>query len=220
MQDIQDHLREIQQELPPHVQLIAVSKTRTPEEILEAYAAGIRDFGENKVQELVEKYEALPKDIRWHFIGSLQTNKVRKLMGKTFLIQSLDRWNLALELEKRAGDAELVLDVLLEVNIGEEPQKGGIIPSDLPDFIEKIKTLSHLRVRGLMAIIPQGSEAENRVHFQNMNTWFEKLKNEESERFTMEILSMGMSMDYKTAVEEGSTMIRVGTSIFGQRNNA
>lgn len=218
MSNIKNNLEEIRSTLKDNVTLVAVSKTKSVEEIMEAYKEGVRDFGENKVQELEEKYELLPKDIRWHLIGGLQTNKVRKVIGKTYLIQSLDRESLALEINKRAEKTGILVDTLIEVNIGEESQKAGILTKDLEEFVTLLKDLKHIRVRGLMAIIPQGSEEENRKYFKKMYNLFQKLSQVRQERFTMEVLSMGMSMDYMTAMEEGSNMIRVGTGIFGARN--
>ena len=218
MSNIKNNLEEIRSTLKDNVTLVAVSKTKSVEEIMEAYNDGVRDFGENKVQELEEKYELLPKDIRWHLIGGLQTNKVRKVIGKTYLIQSLDRESLALEINKRAEKTGILVDTLIEVNIGEESQKAGILTKDLEEFVTLLKDLKHIRVRGLMAIIPQGSEEENRKYFRKMYNLFQKLSQVRQERFTMEVLSMGMSMDYMTAMEEGSNMIRVGTGIFGARN--
>lgn len=218
MDSIKNNLDEIKKSLPEGVTLIAVSKTKPNEAVLEAYDYGIRDFGENKVQDLALKYEALPKDIRWHFIGSLQTNKVKKLIGKTYLIQSLDRINLADEINKVAARKNLVVDALIEINIGEEENKAGIFLRDLDGFIEHLKNLEHIRIKGLMAIIPQGDDAQNRHYFRQMKEVFMELKHRENHRFHMEILSMGMSMDYLSAIEEGSTMVRVGTGIFGDRN--
>jgi pyridoxal phosphate enzyme (YggS family) len=215
---IKDNLEKVNDTLIEGVTLIAVSKTKPLEAIMEAYNSGIRDFGENKVQELETKYEALPKDIRWHLIGGLQTNKVRKILGKTHLIQSLDREALALEINKRAEKADIIVDTLIEINIGEEDQKAGILLKDLPEFLEYLKPLRQINVRGLMAIIPQGNEEENRFYFRKMKGVFADIKKQERERLTMEILSMGMSTDYVTAMEEGSNMVRIGTGIFGSRN--
>ncbi len=134
------------------------------------------------------------------------------------MIQSLDRESLALEINKRAEKTGILVDTLIEVNIGEESQKAGILTKDLEEFVTLLKDLKHIRVRGLMAIIPQGSEEENRKYFRKMYNLFQKLSQVRQERFTMEVLSMGMSMDYMTAMEEGSNMIRVGTGIFGARN--
>lgn len=218
MNTLKDNLEKVNETLLEGVTLIAVSKTKPQEAIMEAYALGIRDFGENKAQELEAKYDALPKDIRWHLIGGLQTNKVRKILGKTHLIQSLDREALALEINKRAEKADIIVDTLIEINIGEEEQKAGILLKDLPGFLEYLKPLRQINVKGLMAIIPQGDEEENRFYFRKMKGVFEDLKKQERERLTMEILSMGMSTDYLTAMEEGSNMVRIGTGIFGSRN--
>lgn len=218
LNSIRENIENVRHTLLEGVTLIAVSKTKSPEEIMEAYEMGIRDFGENKVQEIEAKYDVLPKDIRWHLIGHLQTNKVRKVLGKTHLIQSLDRSSLAAEIHKRAEKMNLTVDTLIEINIGEEPQKAGILLKDLPGFLDELKNLNRIHVKGLMAIIPQGTPEENRQYFRKMKEVFMELKQHEKEHFRMEILSMGMSSDYETAMQEGSTMIRVGTGIFGSRN--
>lgn len=218
MDSIKEKYEAIRRQLPEGVTLVAVSKTKTVEDIRTAYAAGVRDFGENKVQELEEKQPQLPGDIRWHFIGGLQTNKVRKIIGKTHLIQSVDRISLAQEIEKRAVKAAVVVDVLLEVNIGAEENKGGVLVEDLPELIRSVSEMPHIRAKGLMAIIPLGEEAQNRYWFQEMRKLFEDLKQEEREGFSMDILSMGMSGDFATAVEEGANMVRIGEGIFGKRN--
>ncbi len=217
LSSIKENVECIRETLLEGVALIAVSKTKSPEEIMEVYEMGIRDFGENRVQELETKYEVLPKDIRWHLIGHLQTNKVRKILGKTHLIQSLDRVALAMEINKRAERMNLMVDTLIEINIGEEPQKAGILLQDLPEFLGLLKNLERINVKGLMAIIPQGSFDENKYYFRKMKEVYMDLKKNENERFKMEILSMGMSSDYKAAMEEGSNMVRVGTGIFGTR---
>ncbi|HSL86951.1 MAG TPA: YggS family pyridoxal phosphate-dependent enzyme, partial [Bacteroidales bacterium] len=136
----------------------------------------------------------------------------------TYLIQSLDRISLAEEIDKRAEKLDVTVDTLIEINIGEEEQKAGILLNDLPDFLLLLESMKHINVRGLMAIIPQGNEEENRMYFRKMKGVFMNLKREERERLSMEILSMGMTMDYITAMEEGSNMVRVGTGIFGSRN--
>ncbi|HSR03730.1 MAG TPA: YggS family pyridoxal phosphate-dependent enzyme [Proteiniclasticum sp.] len=218
MSSIKDNIEQVRNTLLDGVTLIAVSKTKSPEEIMEAYDQGIRDFGENKVQELVSKFEVLPKDIRWHLLGHLQTNKVKKVLGKAYLIQSLDRESLAVEINKRAEKLSLMVDTLIEVNIGEEKQKTGITLRDLPGFLEIIKNLERINVKGLMAIIPQGTNDENTQYFRKMKEVFTDLKKYENERMKMEILSMGMSSDYEIAMEEGSNMVRVGTKIFGTKN--
>ena len=218
LNSIRENIDHVRKTLVEGVTIIAVSKTKSPQEIIEAYEMGIRDFGENKVQEIEAKYDVLPKDIRWHLIGHLQTNKVRKVLGKTHLIQSLDRASLAAEIQKRAEKMDLTVDTLIEINIGEEPQKAGILLKDLPEFLEELKNLTRIHVKGLMAIIPQGTPEENRQYFRKMKEVFMELKQNENERFRMEILSMGMSSDYELAMQEGSTMVRVGTGIFGSRN--
>jgi len=218
LSSIKDNIDQVRNTLLEGVTLIAVSKTKSPEEIMEAYDMGIRDFGENKVQELESKFDVLPKDIRWHLLGHLQTNKVKKVIGKAYLIQSLDRESLAVEINKRAEKMNLMVDTLIEVNIGEEKQKTGITLEELPGFIEIIKGFERINVKGLMAIIPQGTDDENTRYFRKMKEVFTDLKKYENERMKMEILSMGMSSDYEIAMTEGSNMVRVGTKIFGTKN--
>ncbi|NLB20898.1 MAG: YggS family pyridoxal phosphate-dependent enzyme [Clostridium sp.] len=219
MTEIKDNIEQIQSKLPSRVALVAVSKRKPIEDIKAAYDYGVLDFGENKVQEFLTKVDELPKDIRWHFIGHLQSNKVRKIIGKIALIHSLDRNSLAKEIQRISKEEEVVTECLIEINIGEEPQKSGILLKNLDNFIEKLKDYDHIKVKGLMAIIPQGTEEENRIYFKKMHELFLNLKEKESERFSMDILSMGMSNDYKIAMEEGSNMVRVGTLIFGERTN-
>ena len=168
--DLKENLENIQKELSPTVKLVAVSKTKSVEDIKEIYHLGIRDFGENKVQEFLTKVDALPKDIQWHFIGHLQSNKVRKIIGKVSLIHSLDRISLAKEIDLRSKQDNIITACLLEINIGEEPQKSGILEENLDNFIESLKTFDHIQIKGLMAIIPQGSEEENRMSFKKKNS--------------------------------------------------
>lgn len=216
--DIVENLDSIRASLREGVTLVAVSKTRTAEEAKTAYDNGIRDFGENRVQELLEKKSNLPADIRWHLIGSLQTNKVKKIVGEVSLIHSLDRSELALAIEKESAKRDIVTDCLIEINIGCEESKSGVLPDKLDELIELARSMKHIRIRGLMAIIPRGTEEENRDYFKRMKNTFDALKSKESENFRMEILSMGMTNDFVTAMEEGSTLVRVGEGIFGVRD--
>lgn len=210
-----EHLREL---IPDDVKLLAVSKTKPLEYLEEAYNCGIRDFGENKVQELVEKYENFHKDVRWHLIGHLQTNKVKYLVDKVFLIHSLDSINLLNQIEKVFGKADKTADTLIQINIGREESKTGIFEEDLEEFIQEIEKCNHVSVKGIMVIIPQGDEDSNRKYFKKTKQIFEELKQRKFKNIKMQILSMGMTHDFKTAIEEGSTLVRVGTGIFGERN--
>ena len=197
------------------ITLVAATKTRTPEEINEAIAAGITDIGENKVQEFTAKYDAVHGANR-HFIGHLQTNKVKYLIGKTHLIHSLDRFELADELQKRAGKAGRTADCLLEVNIGSELSKSGFSLADAADAWRKMRTYPNIRLRGLMAMLPL-SDDENLLHSlaAQMRALYDALRAEDENCVH---LSMGMSGDWRLCVEEGSNMIRLGTALFGPRN--
>ena len=215
---IKENIECIKNKIPDDVKLLAVSKTKPLEYLEEAYECGIRDFGENKVQELVEKYENFHKDVRWHLIGHLQTNKVKYLVDKVFLIHSLDSVNLLNMIEKVFGKAGKTADVLIQINIGREESKTGIFEEDLEDFILEIEKCEHVSVKGLMVIIPQGDEESNRKYFKKTKAIFDELKTRNFKNITMQILSMGMTHDYETAIEEGSTLVRGGTGIFGERN--
>lgn len=199
------------------ITLISVSKTKPIEMLKEAKSFGIDTFGENKVQELVDKYEEL-KNVNWHFIGSLQRNKVKYIIDKVSLIHSLDNISLAKEIDKRAKGKNIIASVLIQINIGEEESKSGIHKDELNNFIKEISELENLKVCGLMAIPPKCSEEEARPYFKEMKKLFDSLKLIESDKITMKYLSMGMTGDYEIAIEEGSNMVRVGTGIFGQRD--
>ncbi len=201
------------------VTLIAVSKTKPVSDLREAYDLGIRVFGENKVQELVDKYEALPKDIKWHMIGHLQRNKVKYIIDKVDLIHSVDSVRLAETIEKEAAKRNIVVNVLLEVNVAREESKFGLMPEELDDFTARISGFTHIRVKGLMTIAPFVENAEeNRPIFERLRKLSVDIKGENVDNNTVCILSMGMTNDYCVAVEEGATMIRVGTGIFGARD--
>lgn len=215
--NIRENIRKVREDIPEGVELVCVSKTKPVEMIMEAYETGERVFGENKAQDLRDKYELLPKDIRWHFIGHLQRNKVKYLVGKIELLHSLDGVKLLEELEKKYSQIDESLNALIQINIGEEESKTGINESNIEDFIQKIEDCSHIKIKGLMAIIPKGNEDECRGYFNRMKNIFEELKTREFKNINMNTLSMGMSGDYKLAIEEGSNMVRVGTGVFGSR---
>lgn len=201
------------------VTLIAVSKTKPIEMLQEAYDLGVRVFGENKVQELVDKYEVLPKDIEWHMIGHLQTNKVKYIVDKVKLIHSVDSIKLAETIEKEAAKKDCIANILIEVNVAEEDTKFGLKVEEVIPFIEKISTFPHIRVKGLMTIAPFVENAEeNRVIFDNLRKLSVDIETKNIDNTNMSVLSMGMTNDYEVAVEEGATMVRVGTGIFGERN--
>lgn len=203
---------------PEEVTLIAVSKTKPVEMLLEAYEAGARDFGENKVQELVQKRPLLPEDARFHMIGHLQTNKVKQVIGQTALIHSVDSIHLAEQIEAEAARRDLTVDILLEVNVAKEESKFGFYLEETEEALRKIGGFPHAKVRGLMTIAPfvENSE-ENRPVFKKLYDFYVDMKSKNIDNVTMSILSMGMTGDYEVAVEEGATMVRVGTGIFGAR---
>lgn len=201
------------------VTLIAVSKTKPAEVLKEAYDLGIRVFGENKVQELTEKYEVLPKDIRWHMIGHLQTNKVKYIADKVELIHSVDSLKLAETIEKEAAKRNRTIDILVEVNVAEEESKFGLKMEEVIPFIEKVAGFSHINVRGLMTIAPFVENPEkNRSVFADLRKLSVDITEKNIDNVNVSILSMGMTNDYEVAIEEGATMVRVGTGIFGARN--
>jgi len=201
------------------ITLIAVSKTKPVEMLQDAYNAGIRDFGENKVQELCDKYEVMEKDIRWHMIGHLQTNKVKYLIGKTKLIHSVDSYKLACEIEKQAAKHDCIIDILIEVNIANEASKFGLSTEEVLALVRDVAQLPHIRIKGLMTVAPYVEDSEeNRVFFRNIKQLSVDIDNQNIDNVTMEILSMGMTGDYMVAIEEGATIVRVGTGIFGERN--
>jgi pyridoxal phosphate enzyme (YggS family) len=198
---------------PDHVLLIAVSKTVDAERVRLAVAAGVAALGENRVQEAREKIEALGRPVPWHLIGSLQTNKAKEAARLFDWIHSVDRLELAQELSRRAHGAQRTLDILLQVNLGDEPQKGGVAPAELRRLCDAVAGLPALRVGGLMAIPPAApTPEETRPYFRTLRELRDSLG--------LEHLSMGMSADYEVAIEEGATMVRVGTAIFGPRASA
>ena len=200
------------------VTLIAVSKTKPIEDLMEAYNAGIRVFGENKVQELTYKIEHMPDDIHWHMIGHLQRNKVKYIVGKVDLIHSVDKIELAEEIDKRAKALGIVQDILIEVNIADEESKGGVAADKAKELYVNIQKLSYVNVRGVMCIAPNVDDPEsNRQYFVNLRKILVDIMSIMLDNSRVDVMSMGMTGDYEVAIEEGSTMIRVGTGIFGAR---
>lgn len=201
------------------VTLIAVSKTKPVEMLQEIYDCNIRDFGENKVQEMCDKMEVLPSDIHWHMIGHLQTNKVKYIVGKTALIHSVDSLKLANEIQKQAAKKDVIADILVEVNIAEEESKFGIHKEETMELVREIAQLPNIRIKGLMTIAPFVENAEdNRLYFREIRQLSVDINNQNIDNVSMDILSMGMTGDYMVAIEEGATLVRVGTGIFGERN--
>ena len=201
------------------VLLIAVSKTRTFDEIDEAAKAGARVFGENKPQELREKADALNKEYEWHMIGHLQTNKIKYIVERAALIHSVDSYRLAEAVNKEAEKRNMTANILVQVNIAEEDSKFGLNLEEVETLIRQIALLKHVKIKGLMTVPPFVENPEdNRVHFQNMRHLFIDIKEKNIDNVDMNELSMGMTGDFEVAIEEGATMVRVGTGIFGERD--
>lgn len=201
------------------VTLIAVSKTKPITDLQEIYNAGVRDFGENKVQEMCDKMEKMPKDINWHMIGHLQRNKVKYIVGNVALIHSVDSYRLAEEINIQAKKKGLVVPILVEVNIADETTKFGVSKEDAMELVRQIASLDALSIKGLMTIAPYVVDPEeNRAYFRKIKELSVDIDNQNIDNVSMDILSMGMTGDFEVAIEEGATMVRVGTGIFGKRD--
>lgn len=199
--------------------LIAVSKTKPLPLLKEAYEAGVRDFGENKVQELIDKIPQMPSDVRWHMIGHLQRNKVKYIIDKVSMIHSVDSLRLAEEISSEAVKKGVEVDILIEVNVAQEDSKFGVAVEEAPALVENISRLPGIQVRGLMTIAPFTEDPEkNRPYFKNLLQLSVDIMQKTIDNVSMDVLSMGMTGDYSVAVEEGATCVRVGTGIFGERN--
>lgn len=226
---IRDNLEQVRQKIRDacetagrderEVTLIAVSKTKPLPMLWEAYEAGARDFGENKVQELLEKMPQMPEDIRWHMIGHLQRNKVKYIVGKVFLIHSVDSLRLAEEISREAVKQDTSVNILLEVNVAEEESKFGTTIEETADLVRVVSKLPGIRVCGLMTIAPYVENAEeNRQYFRKLKQLSVDIEQKNIDNVNMNVLSMGMTGDYSVAVEEGAAYVRVGTGIFGERD--
>ena len=204
---------------PEDIQLIAVSKTYPASEIMRAIDCGCTDFGENKVQELTTKIEAINTPINWHLIGHLQTNKVKYIVGKTALVHSVDSLKLAHEIEKQSAKKDVITKILIEVNVAQEISKHGVKVEEVIPLIKEISKLQHVKVEGLMTVAPFVENPEdNRTIFRKLYDLSVDIQKQKFDNITMDILSMGMSNDYEVAVEEGATHVRIGTAIFGYRD--
>ncbi len=225
---IKDNLLEVQENIKraceksgrkkADVELIAVSKTKPVSALMEAYESGCRVFGENKVQELVDKYEIMPKDIKWHMIGHLQRNKVKYIVDKAALIHSVDSLKLAEEISKEALKKQVQVSILIEVNVAGEDTKFGVKPEETEALVCKIAALPGISIKGLMTIAPYVDDPEeNRQYFGQLKQLSVDINQKNIDNVNMSVLSMGMTGDYTVAIEEGATFIRVGTGIFGER---
>lgn len=204
---------------PKDITLIAVSKTKPLSDIEELIQIGVNDFGENKVQELCDKYEHVSKPVNFHLIGHLQTNKVKYVVDKACLIHSVDSVKLAKEIQKEAAKKQIIVPILIEVNVAEEESKFGLCVNEVLPIVEEIATYPNVHINGLMTIAPfVDNPEENRVYFRTLKQLSLDITSKNIDNISMDILSMGMTNDYKVAIEEGATMVRVGTAIFGTRN--
>lgn len=218
MNDIERNLHNIRASIPKEVTLVAVSKTKPISDLMEAYEAGQRVFGENKIQEMVEKWENMPKDINWHMIGHVQTNKVKYMAPFVNLIHAVDSYKLLKEIDKQAKKNNRVIDCLLQVKIAEEESKFGLDKQETINLLnsEKVKTLTNINIKGLMGMATfTNNQQQVKAEFDKITTLFKALKTKHP---YLKTISIGMSGDYNTAIDCGSTMVRIGSSIFGTRN--
>ena len=203
---------------PDDILLLAVSKTIDVPKIIDALACGLNSLGENRVQEIMEKYEPMGDGINWHFIGHLQTNKVKYIIDKVCLIHSVESIKLATEIDKKAEKSGVVMDILVEVNMAGEESKFGIAPSECESFIRELSKFKNIRVKGLMTVAPFTENPEdNRIYFRKLKEMLVDINSKNIDNINMCELSMGMTGDYEVAIEEGATIVRVGTGIFGER---
>ncbi len=216
--DISENIKNFQDELPKDVTLVAISKTKSVDDLLEAYEAGQRHFGENKIQEMTEKWEKLPKDIKWHMVGHVQRNKVKYMAPYVSLIHAVDSLKLLKEIHKEADKNGHCIDCLLQIKIAEEDSKYGISADEAREILdsEEFKELDHVKVKGLMGMATfTEDEKQVKKEFDHLKTVFDEFKEQYS---NFEILSMGMSGDYKIAIDSGTNMVRIGSEIFGARD--
>ena len=217
---IKNNLLQIKSQLPENVTLVAVSKTKPVSDLMEAYNAGQRIFGENKIQEMTEKWEQMPKDIQWHMIGHVQTNKVKYMAEYVSLIHGVDSLKLLQEINKQAAKHNRVIDCLLQIYIAEEESKFGLDEKELEDILrsDEFKLLQNIKVVGLMGMATfTDNQTQIKKEFLNLKSTFDKINSLSIVNYQLSIISMGMSGDYKLAIECGSTMVRIGSSIFGGR---
>ena len=216
---IRENVEAVLKELPPGVILVGAAKTRTPQEILEAVEGGLQVVGENYVQEAEKAYEVIGPRVKWHMIGHLQTNKARKAVKIFDMIETVDSMKLARAIDKACARLGKQMEVLIEVNSGEEPQKAGVMPDEVTSLVKEISQLDNIKVMGLMTMGPfTGDPEDARPYFQKTRAIFEELKGMDIPGVEMKYLSMGMSNSYKVALEEGANMVRIGTKIFGPRS--
>jgi len=216
---IKDNAKKLLKEIPQNVILVAAAKTRTPEEISEAIDAGIKVVGENYVQEAEKAFTSVGKRAKWHFIGHLQKNKIKKAVRIFDLIETVDSFELTNQIDKRCSEVNKIMSVLCEINIAKEKTKSGVYPEEVEKLLKSVSSLKYVKVKGLMTMGPRfGNPEKARPYFKKTKEIFEKIKKMDIPNVEMEYLSMGMSNTYLIAIEEGANIIRVGTKIFGERN--
>jgi pyridoxal phosphate enzyme (YggS family) len=215
---IKDNVAQILSELPSGVLLVAAAKTRNPDEIRQALAAGVTIIGENYVQEAKKAHSVIGKKARWHLIGHLQRNKARKAVEIFDMIETVDSLRLALKIDEECARSDRVMPVLIEVNSGREPQKTGSLPEEVPRLLDELASLEHLKVEGLMTMGPRFGDPEDaRPYFVESKKLFDELRSRQSANIELKYLSMGMSNSYHVAIEEGANIVRIGTKLFGER---
>lgn len=217
---IKENVKKLLDELPPGVELVAAAKTRTPHEILEAIDAGVKIIGQNYVQEAHKAFQLIGNKARWHFIGHLQKNKAKKAVEIFDMIETVDSFDLAAELDKRCQVKDKVMPILIEINSGREPQKYGVLPEHTEDLITQISSFGNIKIQGLMTMGPMYGDPEAaRPFFQETRKIFEHIKGLDIPNADMRYLSMGMTNSYRLAIEEGANIVRIGTLIFGPRQS-
>lgn len=215
---IEENIKKILQELPPGVELMAAAKARTPEEIMRAAQAGVEIVGENYVQEALAAFNVVGHRVKWHFIGHLQRNKVKKAVEIFDMIETVDSPELSKEIDKRCNQCKRIMPVLIEINSGREKQKFGIFPEDAEDFIKEISGLKNIKIEGFMTMGPMFGDPEDaRPYFVETKKLFDRIKTLNLPGLEMKYLSMGMTNSYQVAIEEGANIVRIGTKIFGPR---
>ncbi len=216
---IKQNVRHILAELPQGVQLVAAAKTRRPHEILEAVAAGVTIIGENYIQEAERARAVVGNKVKWHFIGHLQKNKVKKAVAIFDMIETVDSVEIATEIDRRCAQIGKIMPVLIEVNSGREKQKSGVFPEKVEQLVREISTLPHIKVMGLMTMGPRlGNPEDARPYFAETKRIFDRIKGLNLPHVEMKYLSMGMTNSYRVAIEEGANIVRIGTKIFGERD--
>lgn len=216
---IKGNINKVLSDLPEGVEVVAAAKARTPEEVLEAVQSGIRIVGENYVQEAEKAYEMVGGEVKWHFIGHLQKNKVKKAVKIFDMIETVDSVEIAKEIDKRCEQIGKVLSILVEINSGEEEQKSGVSPKDAEQLIKEVSSFKNIKVMGLMTMGPRfGNPEDSRPYFIKTREIFDKIKKLNLPNVEMRYLSMGMTNSYKIAIEEGANIVRIGTKLFGERN--